>query len=101
MTPSAFVFFFISRRVTIAPLLSFRRYTPSTIIMSTKLVNIDLHRPLVMSSISPNTRKTSQPVRRSLSIPPRNPTSLRSDDSSLHGGFLEGVPHVHARLDAR
>jgi hypothetical protein len=71
--------------------------------MSTKLavsdvnVNIDLHRPLVMSSISPNTRKTSH----SLSIPPRNPTYLRSDDSSVHGGFLEGMPDVRARLDAR
>jgi hypothetical protein len=70
--------------------------------MSTKLavsdvnVNIDLRPPLVMSSISPNTRKAS----RSLSIP-RNPTFLRSDDSSLHGGFLEGIPHVRARLDAR
>jgi hypothetical protein len=74
--------------------------------MSTKLavsdvnVNVDLHRPLVMSSISPNTRKTPQTVH-PLSIPPRNPTYLRSDDSSVHGGFLEGMPHVRARLDAR
>ena len=70
--------------------------------MSTKLavsdVN-DLHRPLVMSSISPNTRKTSPQVHHPLGIP-RNPTYLRSDDS-VHGGFLEGMPHVRARLDAR
>ena len=68
--------------------------------MSTKLavsdVN-DLHRPLVMSSISPNTRNT---LHHPLGIPPRNPTCLRSDDS-VHGGYLEGMPHVRARLDAR
>ena len=69
--------------------------------MSTKLaapdvnVNIDLHRPLAMSSISSNTRKSSH----SSGIP-RNSTYLCSDDS-VHGGVLEGMPHVRAQLDAR
>ena len=58
-------------------------------------VDIDLHRPLAMSSISPNTRNSSH----SLGIP-RNPTYLCSDDS-VHGGVLEGMPHVRVQLDAR
>lgn len=88
----------------IAPLLPSAPSAPYIVIMSTKLAvsdNIDLHRPLIMPSISSNTRMTSQPVHRSLGIPPRNSTYLRSDDSSVHGGFLEGMPHVRARLDAR
>lgn len=64
-------------------------------------VNIDLHRPLVMSSISPDALITSQPVLHSLGNSPLGPTYARSDDSSVHGGFLEGLPHVRARLDAR
>ncbi len=69
--------------------------------MSSKIVvpdvlNIDLRLPLVMSSITSNTRKTSQPVHHSLA-----PTYLRPDDSSVHTGFLEGLPQVRARLDAR
>ena len=60
--------------------------------------NVDLHRPVVMSSISSNASITSQPL---LGCPIRNRSYARIDDSSSHDGFLEGLPHVHARLDAR
>lgn len=59
-------------------------------------VNVDIHRP--MSSISSNASITSQPL---LGCPIRNRSYARIDDSSSHGGFLEGIPHVQARLDAR
>lgn len=70
--------------------------------MSTKIavpdvVNIDLHRPLVISSASPNALIASQPVLHSLANPPLSPTYPRPDDSSV----LDGLPHVRARLDAR
>ncbi len=64
-------------------------------------VNIDPHRPMAMSSISSNTPITSQPLHHSLGCPPRTSPYVRLDDSSLHGGLLEGLPHVRARLDAR
>jgi hypothetical protein len=65
----------------------------STEIAGPDIVNIDLHRPSIMSSVSPNALM-------SLGKPPLGPTYPRPDDSS-HGGFLEGLPHVRARLDAR
>ena len=70
--------------------------------MSTKIAvpdvaNTDLHRPLAMSSVSSNTLIPSQPVLHSLGNPPLSPMYSRPDDSIV----LEGLPHVHARLDAR
>jgi hypothetical protein len=68
-------------------------------------VNMDLHRPLVnkvISSMSPNVPISSKPLLHSLGYPPISPPYVRFDDSSsLHGSFLEGLPHVRARLDAR
>lgn len=33
--------------------------------------------------------------------PSRSPPKVRLHDSSIHGGFLEDMPHVRTRLDAR
>lgn len=56
---------------------------------------------MAMSSISSNAPIASQPLHHSLGCPPRTSPYVRLDDPSLHGGLLEGLPHVRARLDAR
>ncbi|KAI0001571.1 hypothetical protein BJV77DRAFT_968692 [Russula vinacea] len=86
-----------SQSQTALTIARFSRPSPFTAIMSTEIagpdiVNIDLHRPLAMSSVSPNALISS-------GNPPLGPTYPRIHDSS-HGGFLEGLPHVRARLDA-
>lgn len=72
-----------------------------TIIMSTiavpDVLSIDLQ-PMAISSMASIASMASQPLLHSLGSPP---PCLRLDDSSVHGSFLEGLPHVRARLDAR
>ena len=65
----------------------------STEIAGPDIVKIDLHRPLAMSSVSSNALI-------SLGKPPLGSTYPRPHDSP-QGGFLEDLPHVRARLDAR
>jgi hypothetical protein len=63
-------------------------------------INIDLHKSMSMSFVSPIAPVTSQSLHHPLGSAPRNPQSLCPDDSA-HSIFLEGLPHVRAKLDAR
>jgi hypothetical protein len=71
----------------------------STEVAVPDVVIMDIHRPIAMSSISCSATITPQPLH-SLG-PSRTPPKVRLHDSSIHGGFLEDMPHVRARLDAR
>ncbi|KAI0308251.1 kinase-like domain-containing protein [Multifurca ochricompacta] len=64
-------------------------------------VNIGLHRSMSMSSISSIASITSQTSLHSFGGLPRTPPSFRSDDFAVHGGLLEGIPHIRAKLDPR
>ena len=81
--------------------LDFITFTMSAQVAVPDVVNVDLHRPAVMSSISSDDSITSQPPLHALGCPPRNPSYVRLDDSSSRSGFLERLPHANARLDAR
>ncbi|KAH9065704.1 kinase-like protein [Lactarius vividus] len=73
----------------------------STEIAVPDVVNIDLHKSMSISSISSIASITSQPLLHSLGSHARPPPSLRLDDSAVHSGLLEGIPHARAKLDAR
>ena len=84
-------------------LISSLQVVDSTIIMSTEVavpdvVSMDLRGPIPMSSISFNAPITPH---HSMGCPPRSPPKVRLDDSSIHAGSHEDLPHVSARLDAR
>ncbi|KAI0275114.1 kinase-like protein [Gloeopeniophorella convolvens] len=64
-------------------------------------VSLDLHRSISMSSISSVASITSQASLHSLGGLPQSTASLYLDEPTAQGALLEGLPHVHARLDAR
>jgi hypothetical protein len=57
------------------------------------------HKSMSMSFIHPIDPITSQSLHHPLA--PRNTQFLRPDDSAVQSSFLEGLPHVRTKLDAK
>jgi hypothetical protein len=74
-------------------------------IMSTQVAVPDpidsiTHKSMSMSFMHPIDPITSQSLHHPLGAP-RHPQLFRPDDSAAQSSFLEGLPHVRTKLDAK